>query len=203
MRDNAFSETEKAAIKEAIKHKYQAVADGAAGFFSYAVGKEGALRLGYDEKLLTPLADKVLNSFCGVGNPFSLGAIPPGSVILDIGCGAGFDLYVASTLTGGSGYVLGVDLTYPMAARALANLANLAVSNASIVNAYGDSLPLVDSSVDVVISNGAINLSPEKPKLFAEIHRVLKPGGRLNFADIILDGDLPPHLSSGVESWSQ
>lgn len=203
MRSNAFSETEKAAIKNAIKHKYQAVSSGAAGFFSYAVGKEGALLLGYEEKLLTPLPEKVLNAFCGVGNPFSLGTIAPGSVVLDIGCGAGFDLYVASTLTGNNGHVLGVDLTYLMAARAMANLSSLKVASANILNACGDKLPLVDNSFDVVISNGAINLSPEKPRLFAEIHRVLKPGGRLQFADIILDGDLPPHLSTGVESWSQ
>jgi SAM-dependent methyltransferase len=200
---NGFSETEKSAIEDAIKRKYQAVAAGAAGFFSYAVGKEGALRLGYDDKLLSSLPEQVLHAFCGVGNPFSLGAVPPGSVILDIGCGAGFDLYVASTLTGGNGYVFGVDLTYAMAARAAANLSSLTVSNASVLNACGDRLPLVDNSFDVVISNGAINLSPEKPKLFAEIHRVLKPGGRLHFADIILDGHLPPHLSSSVESWSQ
>jgi arsenite methyltransferase len=200
---NAFSEPEKAAIEEAIKRKYQAVAAGAAGFFSYAVGKEGALRLGYDEELLSSLPEQVLKAFCGVGNPFSLGAIPPGSVILDIGCGAGFDLFVASTLTGGNGHVFGVDLTYAMAARAQANLSSLTVNNADILNACGDSLPFVDNSFDVVISNGAINLSPEKPKLFAEIHRVLKPGGRLHFADIILDGHLPPHLSTGVESWSQ
>jgi ubiquinone/menaquinone biosynthesis C-methylase UbiE len=203
LRSNAFSESEKAAIEDAIKNKYQAVSSGAAGFFSYAVGKEGALRLGYEEKLLNPLPEKVLNAFCGVGNPFSLGTIAPGSVVLDIGCGAGFDLYVASTLTGGNGHVFGVDLTYPMAARAMANLSSLTVDNANILNACGDRLPLVDNSFDVVISNGAINLSPEKPKLFAEIHRVLKPGGRLHFADIILDGNLPPHLSTGVESWSQ
>lgn len=203
MRGNAFSATEKAAIEDAIKHKYQAVAAGAAGFFSYAVGKEGALSLGYDEKLLSPLPETVLNAFCGVGNPFSLGTIVPGSVVLDIGCGAGFDLYVASTLTGGHGYVFGVDLTYPMADRAMANLSSLTVDNATILNACGDRLPFIDNSFDVVISNGAINLSPEKPRLFAEIHRVLKPGGRLHFADIILDGDLPPHLRTGVESWSQ
>jgi arsenite methyltransferase len=203
LHDNAFSETEKAAIEDAIKHKYQAVAAGAAGFFSYAVGKEGALSLGYDEKLLSPLPEKMLNAFCGVGNPFSLGTIPPGSVVLDIGCGAGFDLYVASTLTGVSGHVFGVDLTFAMAARAVANLSSLTVDNANILNACGDRLPFIDNSVDLVISNGAINLSPEKPRLFAEIHRALKPGGRLHFADIILDGHLPAHLSAGVESWSQ
>ncbi len=160
MRNNAFSQTERVAIEEAIKHKYQAVAAGAGGFFSYAVGKEGALRLGYGEELLAALPESVLNSFCGVGNPFSLGAILPGSVVLDIGCGAGFDLYVASTLTGGNGYVYGIDLTYPMAARAVTNLSSLAVANASIVNGCGDSLPFADACFDLVISSGAINLCP-------------------------------------------
>lgn len=203
MRPNAFSPRERAAIGAAITQKYQAVAQGAAGYFSYPVGKEGALALGYANEWLAPLPDEVLNAFCGVGNPFSLGKIAGGSVILDIGCGAGFDLHLAATLAGSQGHAFGVDLTYQMTARAVANLSRLATANASVVNGSGDSLPFSDDRFDVVISNGAINLSPAKPRLFAEIFRVLKPGGRLQFADIILDRELPPHLQANVESWSQ
>lgn len=191
------------AIGSAIQEKYQAVANGAAGFFSYAIGREGALRLGYAKEWLAPLPDEVLGSFCGVGNPFSLASIARGSIILDLGCGAGCDIAIATTLSGGLGHVHGIDFTYPMAARAKSNLSRLGIANATVSNGCGERLPFADRCFDVVISNGAINLSPEKPLLFKEVHRVLKPGGRLQFADIILERELPPHLRTSVESWSQ
>lgn len=144
-----------------------------------------------------------MNSFCGVGNPFAVSPIKEGSVVLDIGCGAGFDLIVASRLTGDTGRVYGVDLTPEMVARAQANLAALGIKNAEVILISSEQLPFPDNSVDVVISNGVINLSPDKPRLFAEIYRVLKLGGRLQFADIILERELPPQLAAGVESWSQ
>lgn len=203
MQPHAFSPPEKQAIGAAIQQKYQAVAQGAAGFFSYPVGREGALGLGYAKEWLEPLPEEILGAFCGVGNPFSLAEIPCGGVILDLGCGAGCDVSIAATLTGSQGHVQGIDVTYPMVARAKSNLSRLAIVNATVINGSGEQLPFADRCFDVVISNGAINLSPEKLQLFGEIHRVLKPGGRLQFADIILERELPPHLQSGVESWSQ
>jgi ubiquinone/menaquinone biosynthesis C-methylase UbiE len=145
----------------------------------------------------------MLNSFCGVGNPFAIELIEEGCNVLDVGCGAGFDLYIASQLVGDQGSAFGVDLTEEMVDKARINLGNQQVKNAEVHQISSEKLPFSDGSIDVVISNGVINLSPDKSRLFAEIFRVLKPGGRLQFADIILEKELPPDLAASVESWSQ
>jgi len=190
-------------IRAAIIKKYDAVSSSAAGSFSYAVGKEGALRLGYPQKLLEEIPEELLNAFCGVGNPLRGEQIPEGSHVLDIGCGAGLDLYLASRMVGSAGRVVGVDLSRAMVARAHANLSTLQATNYEIVAVDSEILPFPDDSFDRVTSNGVINLSPDKAGFFSEIHRVLKPGSLLQFADIILDKELPAHLAAGVESWSQ
>jgi len=190
-------------IRAGIKYKYSAVSTSAEGYFKYPVGHAGATRLGYDEKLLSDVPDDLLKSFCGVGNPFSISPIDKGSTVLDLGCGAGFDLYLASRMVGDTGNVIGVDLTEQMVEKARANLKTMQVKNGEVLVVSSELLPLADSSVDIVISNGVINLSPDKPRLFREAHRVLRSGGRLQFADIILEKELPPHLQSSVESWSQ
>ncbi|MCP4338290.1 MAG: methyltransferase domain-containing protein [Desulfobulbaceae bacterium] len=159
--------------------------------------------MGYDEELLEKIPDEMLNSFCGVGNPFVIAPIAKGCSVLDIGCGAGFDLYVASQQVGTKGKVCGIDLTEKMVSRAQANLTAMQVGNAEVHLVSSEQLPFADASFEVVISSGVINLSPDKQRLFAEIHRILKPEGRLQFADIILEKELPPHLAASVESWSQ
>jgi ubiquinone/menaquinone biosynthesis C-methylase UbiE len=145
----------------------------------------------------------MLRSFCGVGNPFSIDRIEEGTTVLDVGCGAGFDLLVALQLVGPSGKVVGVDLTKEMIDKARANLESMQIKNYELHHISAEQLPFADNSFDVVISNGVINLSPDKPRIFAEIHRVLKKGGRLQFADIILEKQLPPQLTASIESWSQ
>lgn len=190
-------------IRAAIIKKYDAVSSSASGYFSYRVGKEGALNLGYPKEMLEEIPDELLNAFCGVGNPLQEELIPEGSHVLDIGCGAGLDLYLASRIVGSAGRVVGVDLSREMAARARANLSALQVTNSEIIDVESDALPFPDNHFDRVTSNGVINLSPDKSGFFREIHRVLKPGGLLQFADIILDKELPIHLAAGVESWSQ
>ncbi len=145
----------------------------------------------------------MLQSFCGVGNPFAPAPIEKGSTVLDIGCGAGFDLIVASGLVGEQGKVFGVDLTEGMVARARENLAAMQIKNQEVYQVSSEQLPFADDTFEVVISNGVINLSPDKPYLFSEIYRVLKSGGRLQFADIILERELPADLVTSVESWSQ
>lgn len=159
--------------------------------------------MGYEKAVYQGLPQEVLASFCGVGNPFSLGPISSGSSILDIGCGAGFDLVVASKLVGDTGTVAGVDLTAEMTKKASKNLETLGINNAVVHQTETEILPFEDSSFDVVISNGVINLSPDKKRLFGEIYRVLKVNGTLQFADIILEKALPPEQSQSVESWSQ
>jgi ubiquinone/menaquinone biosynthesis C-methylase UbiE len=138
-----------------------------------------------------------------VGNPFSLGAILPGSAVLDYGCGTGFDLYVASRVVGENGRFCGLDLTEAMAQRARENLALAGVKKFEIKTVDSDAIPYDDCSFDVVISNGVINLSPCKQIVFKEIHRVLKPGGKLQFADVILENELPASLAGSSEAWSQ
>jgi SAM-dependent methyltransferase len=203
LQPGAFLPDEMLQIRAAIHQKYAAVAKSASGYFKYMVGKEGALQLGYPKQLLDAIPDALLNSFCGVGNPLNIAPIKKGSYILDIGCGAGFDLFAASRLTGVTGRVYGVDLTREMVARARANLSALPTNNCEVLEVTSEALPFSNHTFDVVLSNGVINLSPDKPGLFSEIHRVLKPGGQLQFADIILEKELPQHLAAGVESWSQ
>ena len=167
------------------------------------MGKKGAALLGYNRRLLEGLPKELLNSFCGVGNPLAIDQIESGSTVLDIGCGAGFDLYIASCQVGSTGTVIGVDLTPEMVDRARKNLTAAKVANTEVLLVASEQMPFADTAFDVVISNGVINLSPDKPALFAEIYRILKPGGKLQFADIILEKNLPPHLATNVESWSQ
>ena len=200
---SAFNAGEKERIREAIRKKYVAVSSSATGYFAYPVGKEGAILLGYPQDLLDRTPDALMNSFCGVGNPFAVAPLEEGGVILDIGCGAGFDLACAARITGAAGRVYGVDLAPEMVERAAANLAAMGITNAFVQTVASETLPFPDATFDTVISNGVINLSPDKPRLFTEIYRVLKPGGRLQFADIVLEKELPPHLAVNVESWSQ
>jgi ubiquinone/menaquinone biosynthesis C-methylase UbiE len=175
----------------------------AAGKFPYPTGREGAKALGYDPATLESAHPGFFESFCGVGNPFSLGDIRTGDSVLDIGCGAGFDLYVASRMAGERGRVCGIDLTKEMTTRAGENLTLARVTNFEIKNVDMEIIPYDDRSFDVVISNGVINLSPRKHMTFGEIERVLKPGGKLQFADVVVETEFPENFTGSAEAWSQ
>lgn len=190
-------------IRKAIRKKYAEVSVSAEGKFQYLTGKKGAEALGYDTSILGDIPSELLNSFCGVGNPFSIAEIKQDSVVLDIGCGAGFDLVVASRLTGPGGQIYGVDLTREMIGRANENLRKMDVSNVEIIQVESEEIPFGENKFDVVISNGVINLSPRKQELFKEIYRVLKPGGQFQFADIVAKKELPSTLLASPEAWSQ
>ena len=190
-------------IREAIRAKYAEVSASAAGKFAYPTGEEGARELGYDPAIVERTPGVILRSFCGVGNPFSLGAIDAGASVLDVGCGAGFDLIVASHMVGESGLVYGIDLTPEMVERARANLALAGVPNAEVIHVDSESLPFEEDSFDVITSNGVLNLAPCKQTIYSELFRVLKPRGRLQFADIVQRADLPGKLTGSMEAWSQ
>ncbi|MBU0480525.1 MAG: methyltransferase domain-containing protein [Proteobacteria bacterium] len=175
----------------------------AEGKFQYPTGKNGALALNYDQIIVENSPAELLASFCSVGNPFSIDAIPPGSQVLDIGCGGGFDMIVAGRLVGEKGRVCGIDLTEEMVNRARKNMELANIRNFELHHVDTDNIPYPDQTFDVAISNGVINLSPRKKQLFTEIRRVLKPGGRLQFADIILKKELPDSLAASPEAWSQ
>ncbi len=159
--------------------------------------------MGYDQDILERTPEQFFESSCPVGNPFSLGRIEQGNSVLDFGCGAGLDLFVASRLVGTNGRLCGLDLTEKMVQKARENLAAASVMHAEIKVVDSEKIPYDDNSFDVVISNGVINLSPCKQTVFKEIYRVLKPGGKIQFADIVLEQALPAGLSGSAESWSQ
>ena len=188
-------------IQDAIRKKYAEISCSAEGKFNYPTGKNGAISLGYDTSIIESMPNELIESFCGVGNPFTLGPINSGETIIDVGCGAGFDLFYASRMVGQTGKVCGIDLTSEMVEKAKLNLKHYGVSNYDVQIAEVESVPYQDSTFDVAISNGVLNLSPLKEKSFREIYRVLKPNGRLQFADIVLKED-SPLMRSTLEAWS-
>jgi arsenite methyltransferase len=168
----------------------------------FPLGPESAKKLGYVPAEVDLLPSAVTESFCGVGNPFSLGEPEPGQILLDLGCGAGFDTLVAARRVGTGGKVIGLDMTPEMVGKARRNAALIGVSNVMFLLGEIESLPLQDASVDLVISNGVLNLCPDKPRVLGEIFRVLKSGGQLQMADILLEPKIKPEEVAGKGSWS-
>jgi arsenite methyltransferase len=156
--------------------------------FGWGKGKESARGLGYDSQWLDDIPGVVWESAAPVGNPFSLGPISLGETVVDLGCGAGADLCIAALLVGNQGHAAGVDITPAMVAKAKATARLLGLNNVEFYVADIATLPLEDASADVVISNGAINLSAHKPCVFNEVFRILRSGGRFQFADMVREG---------------
>jgi arsenite methyltransferase len=154
----------------------------------WGIGKESARSLGYNPRWLDGIAALAWDSAAPVGNPFSLGPVNSGETVVDLGCGAGTDLCIAALLTGKHGRAVGIDITPAMIAKAQENARLLALNNVEFHIANIAALPLEDASADVVISNGAINLSAHKPCVFREVFRILRPGGRFQFADMVREG---------------
>ena len=185
-----FSFKEKDKIYRGIRKKYKKVAKKPDGLFKYPTGKAGLDALQYDPGIIRALPETVIDSYCGVGNPFTLGAINEGEAVLDIGCGSGIDILFAAKMTGPAGKAVGIDLIPEMLQRAEENLKMAELDNVIFEESSADKLSFPDESFDVVISNGAFNLISDKAKALKEVLRVLKPRGRLMIADQILIGDL-------------
>jgi SAM-dependent methyltransferase len=165
------------ALREEVKSKYRTVAVDPHGGFHFHTGRPLARRLGYDEAVVAALPDSAVEAFAGVGNPFSLGALKPGERVVDLGSGGGFDCFIAAGQVGPQGRVLGVDMTEEMLGRSRASATAMGLRNVEFRHGVIEDLPIEDCSADVVISNGVINLCPDKRQVFAEVMRVLKPGG--------------------------
>jgi SAM-dependent methyltransferase len=183
------SPAETAAIRRGVAEKYRKVAVSAEGLFRYPTGGESALALGYPAALTATVPSMVRERFVGVGNPFALGPIGPGEAVLDLGCGAGFDAFIAATLVGTAGRVAGIDLSPEMVAVAEIERGETGVAHLEFREGGVEALPYPDASFDVALSNGVISLVPDKPAALQEIHRVLRGGGRLQICDMALTDD--------------
>jgi arsenite methyltransferase len=189
-------------LRSAIIDRFGAIATAPERERRFPVGPDSAKRLGYDAAEVDALPHSLTASFCGVGNPFAMGEPGPGRTVLDLGCGSGFDTLLAARRVGSSGRAIGVDLTPAMIARARRNAALLEMTNVAFWLAEIERVPLCDGSVDLVISNGVLNLCPDKPRVLGEVYRLLKPGGRLQMADILLEPHVTPAEVASKGSWS-
>ncbi len=190
-------------LRSEISGIYGRVAAEPDGEFHFHRGPAYAAEfLGYDAGELAALPADCTASFAGVGNPLAIGPIHAGQTVLDIGCGAGMDLLLAAKRTGPDGHAIGVDMTDAMIERARQSAATSGLRHVEIRKGDATSLPIADCSIDVVNSNGVLNLVPEKELCFREIVRVLKAGGRLHLADITLDIELPEDARRNIDLWT-
>jgi SAM-dependent methyltransferase len=189
-------------LREQVKLKYSEVAASPEKGFHFHTGRPLAAMLDYPSELVDPLPDQVVESFAGVNNPFSLGALNSGEVVLDVGSGAGFDSVLAARMVAPTGRVIGVDMTAEMRAKARANADLVGVENVEFLDGLAEELPLPDESVDVIISNGVINLVPDKAAVYRELFRVLQPGGRLQIADVVVQRAVPASAKADVDLWT-
>ena len=171
--------------------------------FIFPTGRGWAEELDYPQPELSRVPDASVESFAGVANHWVLGSIERGAVVLDLGCGAGTDLLIAAQMVGPEGRVIGVDMTASMLARARASAGEMGVDDrVELHESLIESLPLADASVDVVISNGVVDLVPDKEAVFAEIDRVLKPGGRLQIADVVIHKEVSEDARKRIDLWT-
>jgi arsenite methyltransferase len=191
-----------AALREEVKSKYRDVARNPHGEFHFHTGRRLAKRLGYDDAVVERMPDAAVESFAGVANPFALQALAPSEKVVDVGSGAGFDCFIAAQQVGPNGRVIGIDMLDEMLHKARASAQQMGLANTEFRAGLVEEMPIEDGWADVVISNGVINLCADKKKAFEEIWRVLRPGGRLQFADIANGKPVPASAIQNIDLWT-
>ncbi|MBW3547303.1 MAG: methyltransferase domain-containing protein [Actinobacteria bacterium] len=189
-------------LRAQVRQKYRQVALDPGGDFHFHTGRRQALRLGYDPDVVAHLPDAASEAFAGVANPFALRRLQPGERVVDVGSGGGFDAFVAAAAVGDAGSVVGIDTTPEMLERARAAAGAVAHGNVEFREGLAEALPVGDAWADVVISNGVINLVADKRRAFGEIHRILRPGGFLQFADIANGRPVPEEAIADIDLWT-
>ncbi len=196
------SNVDRAELRDQIEAKYCDVAQKPKQGFHFHTGRPLAAMLAYPEQDVNALPESTIESFAGTGNPFLFGKLHEGETVLDIGCGAGFDTLQAAQQVGPTGRVIALDMTEAMLAKTRLGADTLGLTNVDTKLGYAEELPADDGSVDVVISNGVINLTPDKMTVMQEVHRVLKPGGRFQIADIIVQKPVDQDAKDDIDLWS-
>ena len=190
-------------LRDEIRSIYSRVATDPAGDFHFHRGPEYAIEfLGYDRNVVLEVPEKSTASFAGVANPHRMGPIGVGKVVVDIGCGAGMDLLIAARSIGSQGRAIGIDMTETMTEKALSSARAAGLENVELRLGDAMSLPISDESVDVVISNGVLNLVPDKSVAYGEVLRVLKPGGRFLYGDIMVASELSESIRRNIDLWT-
>jgi len=190
------------ALRAEVREKYREVAVEPAGAYHFHTGRPLAARLGYEQAVVDALPDAAVESFAGIANPLALRRLQPGECVVDVGSGAGFDSFVAAYQVGPEGRVVGVDMTPEMLAKSRSTVGLLGLSNVEFRQGLAEALPVADGWADVVISNGVINLCADKRAVFAELLRVLRPGGALAFADIANGRPVPAEALADIDLWT-
>ena len=196
----AVPNVDREVLREAIQEEYEAVAFEPQRGFHFHTGRPLAEILGYQTEWLDGLPEGSIESFAGTGNPFSLGALAPGERVVDIGCGAGIDSLIAARMVGPQGGVIGVDMTPSMLDKARAGAKGM--DHVEFLLGFGEELPVPDGWADVVISNGVVNLMPDKLEAFTEMARVLRSGGRIQIGDILVDRPVPENEKERIDLWT-
>jgi arsenite methyltransferase len=188
-------------LKSEIKKTYASVSQEPDKDFIFPTGRAWAEDLGYPD-YLARVPNGSVESFAGVANPFTLGRLEPGEQVLDLGCGAGTDSLVAAQMVGSEGRVTGIDMTPEMLAKARASAVEMGAGNVEFLEVEAERLPFADASFDVVISNGVIDLIPDKDAVFSELFRVLRPGGRIQVADVTIQNPVSEEGRRNIDLWT-
>jgi arsenite methyltransferase len=189
-------------LRCAIREEYQEVAREPQKGFHFHTGRRLAAILGYDEALLAGVPEESVASFAGTGNPFAMGRLGVGERVVDVGSGAGIDSLIAARMVGPEGSAIGVDMTAAMLEKAEKSRVEAGVTNVEFREGYGEELPVPEGWADVVISNGVFNLMPDKLRALREMARVLKPGGRLQIADILVQKPVSEKAKERIDLWT-